>query len=264
MRYTAVMVSTLFLGATGATPATPSFIFDAVGDQAAYPVVSRYFQAADFANVRLAQVDPRLHQILDRTHQVILADSDGKLQKALELGCSPGSPGTILYQSQWNADDPLGSLREITTAVSRIRSDGCHQSAILPSEQFWGSTGNCRFNLAGSPYQQIDWTTIDRLDIQSEWILAESCAGQSTVDDYVRLISTVSSYIRAKNPRIAIYAQLSFRFTAPATMIEAIRTMSPLVDGFLLSYPLNQELEHKYCTAANLETVLSAFRPPPQ
>jgi hypothetical protein len=33
-----------------------------------------------------------------------------------------------------------------------------------------------------------------------------------------------------------------------------------VVDGFLLAYPLNPNMEHKYSTAQNLETVLAAFR----
>jgi hypothetical protein len=157
--------------------------------------------------------------------------------------------------------DPLGS---IASAMQMIHAGGCDQAGILPYGQFWGAapmaTATCQFNLGDSPYQQVNWAAIDRLDIQGEWLLSDECIGKTSVGDYVRLVSTVAGYVRAKNPKIAVFAQISFRFTPPSTMIQAIQQMSGLVDGFLLAYPLNPANEHKYCTAQNLESGLSAFR----
>jgi hypothetical protein len=106
----------------------------------------------------------------------------------------------------------------------------------------------------------VNWAAIDRLDIQGEWLLSDECIGKTSVADYVKLVWAVAGYVRAKNPKIAIFAQISFRFTPPSTMIQAIQQMSGLVDGFLLAYPLNPANEHKYRTAQNLQSVLSSFR----
>jgi hypothetical protein len=81
------------------------------------------------------------------------------------------------------------------------------------------------------------------------------------VQDYVGFVSSVANLVRSKNAKIAVTAHMSFRFTAPVTMIRAIQGLAGVVDSFLLAYPLNLANEHKYCTAANLETVLRAFRP---
>jgi hypothetical protein len=135
---------------------------------------------------------------------------------------------------------------------------------ILPYGQFWGAapraTATCQFNQGTSPYQQVNWTAIVRLDIQGEWLLSDECIGKTSAADYVKLVSTVPGYVRAKNPKIAVFAQISFRFTPPSTMIQAMRQMSGLVDGFLLAYSLNPANERKYSAAQNLESVLSAFR----
>jgi hypothetical protein len=95
------------------------------------------------------------------------------------------------------------------------------------------------------------------LNIQGESYLKAGC--KTGVADYQKLVATVASYVRSKNPKIVVQAHVSFRVTPPAMMIQAIAAMAGSVDGFLLSYPLYSE--HLYCTPENLETVLKAFRP---
>jgi hypothetical protein len=247
-------------GAILAQAATPSFIFDAVADPQVYPVLDKYFRSSDFASVRMVKADQHLGQILDRDHQVDSAENVARIQEALSLGCGVGSPGTIMYQLESGRYDLASAPRNIAGAVDQIRASGCHQAGILPSAEFWGYTGACQFNLAGSPYQQVDWTTIDRLDIQGEGMLSDACIGKTGVADYVKFVSAIAGYVRGKNPKISVYAQLSFRGTPATTMIEAIHAMSTVVDGFLLSYPLNPNERHPYSTAQNLAAVLSAFR----
>jgi hypothetical protein len=261
MRNFAVLVSALVAGTiTVAQAATPSFIFGAVADPNVYPVLDKYFRSTDFVAIRMIGADQHLSQLLDRAHQVDLADTIGRIQADLDLGCGAGSPGTIWYQPAIAPDDLASSPNNIASAANRIHSSGCSLAGILPSAEFWGATGACQFNLAGSPYQQVDWTAIDRLDIQGEGMLSDSCIGKTGVADYLKLVTTIAGYVRGQNPKIAVYAQLSFRSTPPPTIVQAIEAMTGVVDGFLLAYPLNPNMEHKYSTAQNLEAVLAAFR----
>jgi hypothetical protein len=243
-----------------ANAAAPAFLFDAVADPNVYPVLDKYFRSEDFAGIRMLSADPHLGQILDRSHQVDLADSMARIEADLQLGCGAGSPGTILYQLTVGPGELAAAPGAIAGAAGKIRSSGCHLVGILPSAEFWGHTAGCQFKLAASPYRQVDWTAIDRLDIQGEGMLSDACIGTSSVQEYLQFVSTITAYVRGRNPRIAVYAQLSFRFTPAATMVRAIAAMSSVVDGFLLSYPLNPSLEHKYSTAQNLQAVLGAFR----
>jgi len=45
------------------------------------------------------------------------------------------------------------------------------------------------------------------------------------------------------------------------TMVTAAQALKGAVDGFQLAYPMNGARERKYCTASNLELVLSGLRP---
>jgi hypothetical protein len=267
MRNLARFAAGLIVCSACAAAADPPFIFTALADPSVYPVIEKYFRGADFVGVQMVKADPRLGRIVDRQHQFDVSPSLTRIAGDLSQGCGVGTPGAILYNLSPDASpqpemtDPIGS---IASAAQMIRASGCDQVGILPYGQFWGAaaraTLTCQYDLGASAYQQVNWAAIDRLDIQGEWLLSDDCIGKTSVTDYVRLVSTVASYVRGRNPRIAVFAQLSFRFTPPSTMVQSIQEMSGLVDGFLLSYPLNPANEHKYCTAQNLEAVLSAFR----
>lgn len=192
--------------------------------------------------------------------------SIARVQRSAGEGCGAGSAGTVFYQ--WGTSptppaeqaDPLGSIR---SAVAAIRASGCDHAGLAPDPSLFGfQSGTCLYNLDAGAYQKVDWTTIDALDIQGEALLSEGCVAQAGVKSYLNLVTAVAAYARARNPRILIEAQVSFRFTPPSIMIDAVHQLSSIVDGFLLSYPLNPELEHKYCSPQNLTALLSAVRPP--
>jgi hypothetical protein len=259
MRSLAALIAALAMGAVPVSrAATPSFLFNAASiDPAVFPVVEKYFRNSDFIGVRVLAAYPRLRQKIDRAHQFELADGLASVQAEVDRGCGAESPGTIWYLAPLAGTrefaDPLGS---IASAVRKIQASGCHQVGMSPSAQFWGYTRVCEYNLATSPYHQVDWAPIDRLNIQGEGMLNPSC--KTGVADYLKLVTTVTSYVRAKNPKIMVFAHVSFRFTPPALLIQGIEAMAGVVDGFLLSYPLYGE--HVYCTAENMETVLKVFR----
>jgi hypothetical protein len=151
MRNLAALVSALVAGTiTVAQAAAPSFIFSAIADPNVYPVLDKYFRSTDFVDIRMLSADQHLSQLLDRAHQVDLADTIGRIQADLDLGCGAGSPGTIWYQPTIGPYDLASSPNSIASATNRIHSSGCSLAGILPSAEFWGYTGACQFNLAGS------------------------------------------------------------------------------------------------------------------
>lgn len=73
---------------------------------------------------------------------------------------------------------------------------------LVPGADFWGDAGTRVYNLAASPIQQLDWTLVDHLDIQGESFLKAAC--KTGVTDYQTYVATITSYVRAKDPKIAV------------------------------------------------------------
>jgi hypothetical protein len=161
MRTLAVRLPALLLGAiTAAHGATPFFLFDAAPiDPGVFPVLEKYFQNMDFVGARLIDADANLRQKIDRMHQVQLANGLDVVQATVNEGCGAGTSGTIWYLSP-----PIGtveaanSVGSIESAVRTIHVSGCHQAGSIPTAQFWGYSGACEYNLAASPFQQVDRT----------------------------------------------------------------------------------------------------------
>lgn len=145
-------------------------------------------------------------------------------------------------------------LGSVTSALKLIHTSDCLQAGISPSAEFWGYRGPCAYDLGSSAYQQVDWTQVDRVMIRGEGWLKAGCL--NGVAGYRKFMDTVTGYLRARNPRIQVFAHMSLRYTAPETMVETIQALMADVDGFSLGYPLYGE--HVYCTPENLEAVLSA------
>ena len=250
MRYLAVLGLSL---AIPAWSAGPTFLFDSTpADRAVFPVLEKYLQSSDFISDRDMYADPTLHQKIDASHQFELTKSLAWIKQEASGPCSRNSPAALWFQTLAGAPE----VAEIAVAIRAIHA-GCHQAAILPSAQFWGYTELCNYNLAKSSYQQVDWAQVDRVIIQGEGWLNPAC--RTGIADYQKFLAEITTYLRARNPRIAVYGHASFRYTPASLMIQGIQSLAGLVDGFLLSYPLFGD--HVYCTADNLETVLKAFRP---
>lgn len=241
--------------------ASPFFAFAASQDPGVVPVLQQYFQKTDYLGVKTLAALPALRTVVAGGHQIDLEPSVAGVQ---QIGCDPGTAVTVFYQ--WGAAptpeaeqaDPVGSSAR---AIAAIRGNGC-QVGLAPEPQFFGyQPGTCAYNPDAGSYRQVDWSTVDFLDIQGEPFLEDTCVGQAGVNPYVNFVTAVAAYVRARNPRIVIAAQLSFRFTPPAVMTEAVHAMGAVVDGFLLSYPLNPAQEHKYCAPQNLAAFLGTVRP---
>ncbi len=255
----------LILFVATAHAADPFIIFGPWQDPSLFPIVEKYLHPSDFITAQLAQRDPKLAQRFSREHLVVFAASLPEVHSWMKRGCGAGTPKHIIYQldhtGRTPANEEANPPRSVAEATSTIRGDGCHEAGTVPAGQYFGiQTASCTSDPAASIYRQVDWTGIQFVDIQGEWLLSDQCVGRSGIDDYVKFTSTVAAYVRSRNPRITVAAHSSLRFTPPATIVRAIQAMSGVVDGIVLSYPLNPATERKYCTPDNLIAVLSALR----
>jgi hypothetical protein len=258
LRNAAVLVLFLAMTAIAADPPTAtSFIFDAAPiDAGVIPIIDKYFRSSDYLGMRVLNAHPSLRQKFDRSHQVELAHSLGEVQAVLNQGCGAGSPGTIWYVPQRGTNEFTEPVNSIVSAARKIQASGCLYAGMIPSAEFWGYVRRCEYNLATSPYQQVDWTLVDRLNIQGEGMLHATC--KTGVADYEEFVNKIKTYVKSKNSKIEVYAHMSFRFAPASLIIQGIEAMTGTVDGFLLSYPLYGE--RIYSTPQDLEAVLKVFR----
>jgi hypothetical protein len=214
-------------------------------------VLEKYLQSSDFVSDRDIRAAPDLNLKIDPSHQFELVKTVAGIELEAAQPCNQKSPAALWFQTLAGGPE----TESIATALRAIHG-GCHHAGILPSAQFWGYTQRCDYNLAKSPYQKVDWTQVDRVIIQGEGWLNPAC--RTGITAYRQFLAEITTYLRARNPRILIYGHASLRYTPPSRIIEGIQSLSELVDGFLISYPLYGD--HVYCTADNLEMVLRAFR----
>lgn len=134
---------------------------------------------------------------------------------------------------------------------------GAHKLfGVTPDGAFLGNEGGCRFNLSKGIASQIDWKSVDELDVQAQGLADDTTCGSENVSKYASFVSQIASIARAANPNIRIVSQVSLRFSAPATIIDAARAVRGIANAFLVAYPSNGCAN---CTAANLSAVLQAL-----
>jgi hypothetical protein len=199
-----------------------------------------------------------MSQLVEPDHRVLLSPSLQDLAQNLARSQSDGSQNTVFYYQPIDVPNPFAAIAQ---AAAMVHAQPGARFGVMPGAPFFGVTTACGFDTKSTAWRSLDWTRIDYLAIEGDSLLSDRCAGKSTVKDYANLLATIAGYVREKNPRIVITAQLSFRHTAPATMIAAAPQLSGLVDGFFFSYPMNPAMDRTYCTPQTLAAVLSALRP---
>jgi hypothetical protein len=231
-----------------ATPSDPNVL----------AVIRKYVTDSDFVRLRDIGADPVLAIKVKASQRFDYYSSLELVGAQVSRGCAGRPKGqTIWYYTPTEGPEFRDVLGSVASAVKLIHTSDCLQAGIGPSEEFWGYRGPCAYDLGSSAYQQVDWTQVDRVMIRGEGWLKAGCA--NGVAGYQKFMAAVTGYVRARNPRIQVYAHMSLRSTPPAMMVEAIRGLMSDVDGFSLGYPLFGE--HVYCTPENLEAVLSARSP---
>ncbi len=220
-------------------------------------VIAKYLTTHDYLSRKAVTQIPSLSQVVEPDHTVLLDTSLAEVHRDL-------APNTVVYYQE-APQNPVNEAADLIgtfgAAAGIVHGTPGARFGILPGVRFFGYTGHCGFDPKAGLRRSLDWTQIDYLSIQGDGLLADKCIGTSSEKDYAALVATVVSFVRRVNPSIVITAQLSFRDTSPADMLKAAGILTPLVDGFFFSYPLNPAMEHKYSNAQSLEAVLRVLRP---
>lgn len=258
MRLFTIAVSALAAIAV-ARAASPVFMIDATPtDSNVLAIIGKYVTDADFVRLRDVAANSALATKVKASQRFDDFRSVESLSVQVSRGCAGGPTGqTIWYYTPTVGPEFRDVLGSVKSALNVMHASPCFQAGISPSAEFWGYQGPCKYDLGSSAYQQVDWTQVDRVMIRGEGWVNASCS--NGVANYQKFMDAVTSYVRARNPRIQIYAHVSLRYTPPALVVKAIEGLMPNVDGFSLGYPLSGE--HVYCTPENLEAVLSARSP---
>lgn len=263
-----ILLITLLAASSIAHAAEPFFTFAMESksfDSTTMSVVAKYFSPTDYLGRRAVIKSSELTDVVPMSHQIQFSSDIAGIQQYMQRGCTPTTPGVFFYH--WGDPgktpaselaDPVGS---VARAAASAHTGGCNLFGLIPEGSFFGVTG-CSSNPAAALYQKIDWTAIDYVDITAGGLLRDDCAADTSLQNYVTLTKTIAAYLKTKNPKIIVAAHLSFRETPPPIMLQAIHELSSEEDGFWLAYPMNTEQERKYCTAQNLETLLSSVRRP--
>jgi hypothetical protein len=185
----------------------------------------------------------------------------------VEAGCGPATPRTIVYDPENRDLTPLkeqvgftGAIRQAGRMVDRT---GCHDFGLAPGSLilFGLDPGDCEYNMQNSNLFDIDWTRVDLVDIQAQRLLSEPCLERDGLRTYERAVARVSTYVRRRNPEIAVFSQVSFRDNHPIDMLEGLSRVRDLVDGLYFSYPSNHEdIPCQYCSPEHLELFLENVR----
>jgi hypothetical protein len=251
-----LIVFVLALGAIVADAASPVFMLDATPtDPRVLEVIGKYVTDSDFIRLRDTGPGSGLAEKVKPSQRFDDFRNLDEVKFQVGRGCAGrATDQTLWYYSPTTGPEFGDVLGSVAAAVKLIHTSACLQAGISPSTEFWGYQGPCVYDLGSSAYQRVDWTKVDKVMIRGEGWLKAGC--RNGVAGYQKFLATLTSYLRAQNPRIQVYAHMSFRYTPPAMMVDAIRALTPDVDGFSLGYPLYGD--HEYCTPENLEAVLSA------
>lgn len=182
-------------------------------------------------------------------------------------GCGRGTPGLIVYDPERRELTPPSEQRRLIASIRRaermVRATGCHSFGLAPGSTplFGLDPARCDFDLGRGSYRRVAWRRVDLVDVQAQRLAGDDCAARDGLARYDELVTSVARYVRARNPRIRVVTQVSFRDSPPARMVEAVARVAPVVDGVYFSYPTtNDAIPCRYCTPANMDAFLGALR----
>lgn len=230
----------------------------------------RYFTGADYA--RIESLPPNI--TVARRHRYVLPTTlrsrwrgDPGLRHWIRQGCGRGTPGTIVYDPEHRPLTPVQEqhdfLASIREAARLVRSTGCHAFGLAPgSRPFFGlDPDTCTYDLDAGFYPNVRWRSVDLVDIQAQRLLGDDCVDQGGTQRYASVVAAMARFVRGRNPHISVVSQVSFRDSPPSRMKIAIARVADVVDGIYFSYPsTNLETPCRYCTPANLRSLLSYLR----
>jgi hypothetical protein len=251
--------------ATGGQDAGRPWFAFAGRDAAALDVVNRYFRRGDFLNVNSARNRPELRTRIGHARIFRLSPSLRDVSAWASRPCEvPDSAGLILYDIEgWEATpaaekgDVSASIEKASTIVRGVR---CREFGIAPAREYLtGDPRQCSIGVGSVP-AAVQWRHVKVFVIQAQGLLRKNCVRTGGIEAYTRLVAEQAAIARAGRADVVVLAEVSFNRSAPDVIVRAIQATQGVVDGFYLAYPHGPNCP--YCSPADLEYVLSQFRPP--
>ncbi len=295
---TALSVYLVLAGAGAQAQTVPPFIMvvnsDTGPDNQYFDVLNAYATPEDYFGAKLVSYDSALGGIVGAGHFFAVPPKLANVAGHAANGCLPNSASLVVYDAA-DADTPAEELESLAASVKTASGyianspGGCESLATSFGPDYIGiNVARCSYsstfisnnqynNYAGSNIFQsdFDWTGVSLIVLQAQQLLNDGSASPSHavkcaspnqiayVDNYVFAIQDMVSRLRVAAPNAALVAQFSFRYTNPQSMIDAMSALTGAggVDGFYLAYPIASSYPCTYCTANDLQTVLTALRP---
>ena len=181
--------------------------------------------------------------------QLIVPSLDG-LRDATELG-SLYNISLILYNIESWELTPENEKRDPIDSITK-GSDIVHSAGFL-----YGVAPDANYLFEN--YKEIDWRNVDFVTMQLQKF-------SQNITQYSGFAKDIGGFIKAVNPNIKVFAQLSFRYTDADETIRAVNAVRGLVDGVNIVYLPGTErnLCFPHCTPENLDKVLSEITNRPQ
>ena len=247
--------------------AQPFFMFSAyrfasaVEGEAVRGVLGKYFTGQDYLGRELVKTDEKLAALVGHAHTISLPASIEQILKQADSK----EAGLVIYDIEHWASTPEDEQKDPLAAVDRaaglIHASGSQIFGIAPDGEYLGLRKEaCEVSLDKCIIRQVDIKKLDMVIIQAQRLLSDRCAKEGGPEKYVLLVTTLAKEMKAKNPQILVVAQVSFRYTPPERMIEALRRVQGCVDGFYFAYPPPRDSVYGYCSAGRLKQVLEALR----
>lgn len=265
IRFFSLLAASLFLlTPLHAQNARPVFAYTSLADAEALEVINRYFTDRDYISVLIAQRIPDLGDRIPKLQQYKMVESLSKLGNFADKGCREKEAGMLIYDIEsWDAtpvDEQSDPVLSINRAADLTRQSGCQAFGTAPSRAYLSGNGDgaCTAQM-GPAVAHINWEKIDVLVIQAQGMLRQNCYSRFGTRNYERFVGSISRYARNRNPRLKVFAELSFRYSSASQMMEAIDRLEGSVTGYYLALPAGME-NCRYCTASELESLLSRYR----
>lgn len=235
-----------------------------------FKVLAARARSGDYLGRVLVERVPALSHRVDRSHILVAPASIAGVTN--NLACGPSTPGIILYDPEhWDATPNIekSDLPDaIDQAKAAVAASKCHSFALAPDGRFAGVDPRaCHWALQDSIFRNMHSTAngIALVNIQGHILFGNSCVKRFGEDNslasYIAFNTAVANQIRAKIPGALVTTQLSLRAMSPQRILQAIKALTGIVDGFYVAYPASEGSPCRFCTPANLETVLAAIHP---
>jgi hypothetical protein len=153
------------------------------------------------------------------------------------------------FSPQAETADPVAAMAE---ASRIIRAENLKFMFNPGGSLLWDRFGTIKREW----YKEYDWSKADMVLMQFQGLIY----GGTDVQAFYNTMKTVTDFIRARNPSVKIFEQLSLRFDLPDLIIKKTHAIKHLVDGVTYFFQTDTA-KCPNCSIQNFATILSALRP---